>query len=267
MRRKIVFTVLALLLIALAAVSTWQVYVPLEEDAQSVWAYRDLTAYVHLPEISLPTSSQKERCPLEGEPEQSEGTLPQVDFAALQAINPDIVGWILIEGTDINYPVVQGADNQYYLRHLFTGEYNASGCIFLDSRNTPGFSDQHSIFYGHHMDNGTMFNGLMNYKEQAFYDAHPHALLLTPDRDYSIDFFAGYVANVKANAWQVNFGLEEFAVWLREAKGKSLFQSEIEPIAESKVLTLSTCSYEFDNARFVLHGVMVDLPRTTSLSR
>ena len=254
MRKNIIFVVLVLMLVVLAAVSAWQVYVPLQEDVESVRSYKDLTAYVHLPEISLLASSSEEGDTMVDEPERAQDALPQVDFAALQAINPDIVGWILIEGTNINYPVVQGSDNQYYLRHLFTGEYNASGCIFLDSRNTPDFTDQHSILYGHHMDNGTMFNGLMDYKEQSFFDAHPNALLLTPTGNYRIDFFAGYVADVMSEAWQVDFGPDELATWLQEAKEKSLFASRIEPTAMDRVLTLSTCSYEFDNARFVLYG-------------
>lgn len=256
MRKNIIFVVLVLVLVVLAVMSAWQVYVPLQEDAESVRAYKDLSAYVHQPEISLPTNSLEEGDTMVDEPEQAQDALPQVDFTALKAINPDIVGWILIDGTNINYPVVQGRDNQYYLRHLFTGEYNASGCIFLDSWNTPDFTDQHSILYGHHMDNGTMFNGLMDYKEQSFFDAHPNALLLTPTGSYRIDFFAGYVANVRADAWQVDFRLDGFATWLREAKEKSLFTSEVEPTAMDKVLTLSICSYEFDNARFVLHGLL-----------
>ena len=80
---------------------------------------------------------------------------------------------------------------------------------------------------------------------------------MTPFGNYQVDFFAGYVANIKADAWQVEFGPDsEFEVWLQNVKSKSLFQSTIEPQETDQVLTLSTCSYEFANARFVLHGVM-----------
>lgn len=265
MGRKIFFSLLVLALVVVAAVSAWQVYVPLQEDTESVRAYEDLTAYVHLPKISLPAEppekSQPETSASEEPLEQSMPTFPQVDFDALRAINPDVVGWLIIDGTNINYPVVQGRDNQYYLRHLFTGEYNASGCIFLDSRNAGDFSNQHSILYGHHMGNGTMFNGLMDYKEQDFYDAHPSALLLTPAGNYEINFFSGYVANVRADAWQVEFQSDKaFSGWLHAVQAKSLFQSTVEPSRLEKILTLSTCSYEFENARFVLHGVLTSLP-------
>lgn len=264
MKRKVFFGLLVLALTVVASISVWQIYVPLQEDAESVRAYDNLTAYIHLPNISLPseppTESQVESVTQEEPVEPPEPVRPQVDFDALRAINPDVVGWLVIDGTNINYPVVQGTDNQYYLRHLFTGEYNASGCIFLDSRNTRDFSDRHSILYGHHMGNGTMFNGLMDYKEQGFYDSHPTALLLTPAGDYEIEFFSGYVANVRASAWQMEFGSEVgFAEWLQAVKAKSLFQSEVMPSSADKVLTLSTCSYEFENARFVLHGALDNL--------
>ena len=105
-----------------------------------------------------------------------------VDFQKLLEINPDTIAWIRFpdEPSQINYPVVQGNDNQYYLKHLFSGEWNGSGCIFLDSRNRADFSDRHSIIYGHHMKNGSMFSGLTEYKKQEFYDSHSVVLLLTP---------------------------------------------------------------------------------------
>ena len=88
-----------------------------------------------------------------------------------------------IEGTKINYPIVQGEENSYYLKHLFSGEWNGSGCIFLDFRNDASFADRHSIIYGHHMKNGTMFTDLDKYKKQEFFDEHPIALLITPDKN------------------------------------------------------------------------------------
>ena len=265
MKRKIIFGLLVLALIMAEAVSAWQVYIPLQEDAESVQTYDNLTAYIHLSEISLPSGSptegQIESITQEEPVEPPKQAFPQVDFEALQAINPDVTGWLIIDGTNINYPVVLGRDNQYYLRHLFTGEYNAAGCIFLDSRNTRGFADRHSILYGHHMGNGTMLNGLMDYKEQAFYDAHLTTLLLAPTGNYKIEFLSGYVASIRAEAWQVEFGSEEgFAEWIHAAKSKSLFQSRMAPIQSDRILTLSTCSYEFENARFVLHGVLTRLP-------
>lgn len=155
-----------------------------------------------------------------------------------------------------NYPVVQGEDNSYYLKHLFSGEWNGSGCIFLDFRNDASFADRHSIIYGHHMKNGTMFTGIDKYKKQEFFDEHPVALLITPDKNYKVDFFAGYVAAPQDDAWEIGFTEAEFEVWLQNAADRSCFTSEVAPNISDHILTLSTCSYEFDDARFVLAGVL-----------
>lgn len=112
-------------------------------------SYTDIEQYVSIEEEPEDDSNGQENENQSGESE-SDVSWPTVDFAALTEINPDIVAWIYIEGTEINYPVVQGIDNQYYLKHLFNGKWNSSGCIFLDSRNTPDFSDRRSIIYGHH---------------------------------------------------------------------------------------------------------------------
>lgn len=241
------------------AVSIYQIADQLREYREGDDSYTDLESYIGIPENHAdPTVS--EDIPTEsGEtvPEESQAQWPAVDFAALAEINPDIVGWLYIEDTEISYPVVQGSDNQYYLKHLFSGEYNSSGCIFLDSRVSADFSDRHSILYGHHMKNGTMFSGLDKYKTQEYYDAHPMGLLMTPGGNYEVEFFAGYVASVEDAAWDVGFGSDaEFEAWLESARERSWFESDVSVAVTDRILTLSTCSYEFDNARFVLLGVL-----------
>ena len=206
--------------------------------------------------VSLTTESAEESADYAELPDVS--AWPQVDFEELRKINPDIVGWIYIEGTDINYPVVQGTDNDYYLKHLFDGSYNSSGCIFLDCRCSADFSNQHSIIYGHHMNNKTMFGGLVEYKKQAFYDEHSVALLVTPTAYYRILFFSGYVSDNWSNAWDVALNDTDHAAWLSEIQSKSYFETEYAPLTEDKIITLSTCTYEFDNAKFVLHGYIIE---------
>mgnify|MGYP000782800669 FL=1 len=129
--------------------------------------------------ISLPQKATEPQPPVinkpaeaETQPDEDDTIWPEVDFSVLREINPDIVAWIYIEGTKINYPIVQGGDNSYYLKHLFSGEWNGSGCIFLDFRNDVSFADRHSIIYGHHMKNGTMFTDIDKYKKQEFFDEH-----------------------------------------------------------------------------------------------
>lgn len=215
-----------------------------QESRQSEAVYEQLSEAVYLPESS---AQESEDIPW-----------PEVDFASLRETSPHIVGWLTCEGTAIHYPVVQGEDNAYYLTHLPDGSYNPGGSLFLDCRAAADFSNAHSIIYGHYMKNGTMFAALAGYKEQDFYDQHPRMLLVTPEERFIVELFSGYVASVDEDAWRLNFSSEkEWAQWLEEAKQRSMFQSDVQPSLQDKVLTLSTCSYEFENARFVVHGILV----------
>lgn len=261
--KKIILAILMIGLLVGAGVAAWQVYLPIQEDNESVQAYTDLRQYVHKPAISLEVeSSGGNRSEPEEQTENPPSAEPalepeqiEVDFASLKEVNPEIVAWITIPGTNIDYPVTQHSDNDYYLHHLFTGEWNSSGCIFLDSQNNADFSDCHTSIYGHHMDNGTMFQNLMGYKSHAFYDKHPTGQLITPEGSHTIEFFAGYVASVEDDAWRTGFASdEEFARWLMTAQERSLFSSPVKPTAKDRIVTLSTCSYEFYDARFVLVG-------------
>lgn len=257
MRKKNVICAMLILIFTVGiAVGVWQIYRQLHEYSEGADSYTDLEEYVKLPEEPEDDSEETPVPSGSGETESARWW-PEVDFEALREINPDLVGWIYIEGAEINYPVVQGADNQYYLKHLFTGEWNSSGCIFLDARNCTDLSDRNSILYGHHMKDGSMFHGLMEYKSQKYYEEHPTVLFLTPEANYEVKIFAGYVASVDADAWTVGFSSDsEFEEWIQNAKERSCFTSEITPAVTDRILTLSTCSYEFNNARFVIMGVL-----------
>ena len=184
----------------------------------------------------------------------------EVDFDALWAENPDVVAWLYCPDTPINYPIVQAADNAYYLRRLLDGSRNVAGTLFMDYRNAADFADWNSVVYGHNMTNGTMFGSLPKYKEQAYYDAHPQLYLLTPEKDYAIRVAAGFVTPADAplyTAFSPDGEAREQLVgeWLT----KSDFASESALAPEGKYITLSTCSYEYDNARYVLIGVLEEL--------
>ena len=116
------------------------------------------------------------------EPEAEPSGYLQIDFAGLQAVNPDVIAWIDIPGLSVSYPVVQGEDNSYYLHHLFTGEYNSSGSIFADCHNQPDFTDQNTIIYGHNMKNGSMFGTLSHYQDQVLWEENPYFYLYVPGK-------------------------------------------------------------------------------------
>lgn len=184
--------------------------------------------------------------------------IPDVDIAKLkEAGDGELCGWIYIPDTEVNYPVYHTNDNDFYLHHTGSGAYSESGSIFLDMVNSPAFDDTHSILYGHHMANGTMFAGISKYKNDGYYEDNKYAVLITEDGVRLIEFFSGYVANVRQDPWNVDFGGEEgYAEWLDTQCKRSCFESDVQPKTGDRVITLSTCSYEFDDARFVLHGIL-----------
>ena len=183
---------------------------------------------------------------------------PEIDFDSLKAINSDFCAWILCPGTNINYPVVRGTDNEYYLDHLFNKGSNKAGAIFMDFRNDADFSDKNTIIYGHHMKNRSMFWTLTNYKNQSFYNNNPTIRLVTENGNYEIQLFSAYVASTSDNAWRTVFkGEEDFMSWIQEAQDRSDFKSNAEVTYEDRIVTLSTCTYEFSDARYVVFGKLV----------
>lgn len=251
MKRKAPLVLLCVVFLGIAGYFGFHFFSQLQHYREGEEAYDTLTQHIHIEE---PIHTAEQTPIPEEEPAVN---WPAVDFEALRAINPDIVAWIYIEGTDINYPVVQGSDNSHYLNRLFDGTVNSAGSIFMDYRNEKDFSDRNTVFYGHHMSNGTMFDQVAEYKDQAFYDSHPTCLILTPERNYRVEFFAGYVTDMNSQAWKLKFGSdEEFSQWLEEALSQSTFSSDITPTAQDRVVTLSTCTYEYNDARYVLLGIL-----------
>lgn len=258
MRKKLVLAILLTLSLLVLATGGYVLGQRAAEYAESDEAYSGLEDYVSFT-ASTPGAEESDGEQQTETPQAQYGT-PSVDFAALSRINQDIVGWLYCDGTQINYPVVQGNDDEYYLNHLFDGTENTNGCLFLDSRVDASFSNVHSIIYGHHMRSGAMFAALDGYKRQSFYDAHPTMLLITPDATYEVQLFAAYVADPSENAWEISFANnEEIQSWIGAAISRSTFTSNVEPTPGDLLLTLSTCSYEFGDARFVVVGMMREL--------
>ncbi len=179
-----------------------------------------------------------------------------VDFEKLLKENQDIVGWIYCEGTVINYPVVQAADNDYYLRRGLDGKYDVCGTVFMDYRSHANLTHRNTIIYGHNMQNQTMFSVLEQYKKQSFYEEHPVLWYLTPYGDYKIELFAGFVAPADARVYNVLDTYEKMVEQSKQAIEKSTFQSPIDPEKAEQIFTLSTCSYEYEDARYILLGTL-----------
>lgn len=182
----------------------------------------------------------------------NESELIEVDFKALREINSDIIAWIYCPDTQINYPVVQGKDNDYYLSHLLDNSYNVNGTVFMDYRGTPDFSASNNILYGHHMRSGAMFAPLMQYKEQKYYEKHPYMYLLTPEQNYRLDLFAGVVVKADDSIYSGQMSTADLSQYISQ----STFTAKEDITAACPIVTLSTCSYEFENARYVMLAKM-----------
>lgn len=266
MKRKIPLMLLCLLFLGVFLYSGFRILNILREYRAGEQTYEALMEYVQIPEAAPPSRTEAPEAAPAQERVQTrtpgdETIWPEVDFEALQAVNPDIVAWIYMEGTTINYPVVQGEDNSQYLDRLFDGTYNSSGSIFMDYRNAPDFSGRHTILYGHHMRNGSMFAVIADYVAQDLSKEYPFCQILTPEGNYKLEFFAGYVDDPNADAWQLEFASdEEYGQWLEWSAERSAFASAVIPTAQDRVVTLSTCSYEFSDARCVLLGILRPAP-------
>jgi sortase B len=256
--KKTLLIVVIVILLAVLCFSSWQLIKIWREYRLGEVTYESMEAYVDVPETTAPKKPQKaEEETVETVPEESGILWPEVDFDALREINPDVVGWLYIEGTNISYPVVQGDDNDFYLYRLITGEYNSSGSLFLEAGLPRDFSARNNPVYGHNMKNGSMLAGITGYKRQEFYQEHPVALLLTPERNYQVYIFSAYVLDEDGDAWDTRFTETTMQGWLDERIRRSYIATDVVPTTRDKVLTLSTCTYETDDVRFLVHGILV----------
>ena len=179
-----------------------------------------------------------------------------MDFTELLAVNPEVVGWITLPDSKVNYPVMHGKDNDFYLHHAITGEWNKVGAPYMDFRNRGDFTDRISVVYGHYMENGTMFTDFHKFKGQKYYDAHKTANLYTPNGDFVVEFVAGVIKDV--NNWDFTLKFETNEQYVRyltnNFKLQSTFKSDIDISAEDKYVIFSLCSYDVDNGRYLLLG-------------
>jgi sortase B len=183
-----------------------------------------------------------------------------VSFEELQSLNSDVFGWITIYGTGVDYPLVQGEDNDDYLNRDATGNYSASGSIFLDYRNNRDFSDYNNIIHGHHMAASAMFGDLSKFADEDFFDSHKYGNLYKDGRNYGIVFFEytivdAYDQSVYAPGITGEEAQAEY-LQLLQSQAKLLRQADQE--SAEHLLILSTCSSDITNGRSLLIGYLTD---------
>ena len=182
-----------------------------------------------------------------------------VDFGYLEQTNPDIRGWLYQEGTEINYPVMQHTDNEYYLTHLFDGKTNKSGCIFMDCGNSYYFGDIITYLYGHNRNDGTMFASLPNYMSQEYWEEHPTMLLITPYENYQVQIFACTRRSLETEEdWRMKQfdSRVDFEAAVADILEESGIDTGIVPEWGDQLLALGTCTNEVHIERYLVYAVL-----------
>lgn len=243
-RRKIILAIAVLLIL----ISGSMLLLDYMKQGRSEKIYEDLASQVVETTAEAETESQAE------EPEY----VSPIDFEELWAINEDVVGWVTIPGTVIDYPILHDPEsNDTYLYTDIEGNDSAAGSIYLDCDNEADFSDLHNVLYGHHMKNGTMFKDIMKFREQDFLEEHQEAYIYLPDREIRLKPFACLYTTPDGIRRMTKFvDEEELQAYTKEmTKGSTAY---VEPDQEiGRLVSFITCSYEFDDARTILYAYEV----------
>jgi len=197
---------------------------------------------------------EKKQNPL---PKVSVDNLKNLDLSALQKVNKDVMGWIIIPGAGISYPLMDGDDNSYYLNRTWDKQWNTTGSIFLEKECSNKLSEFNTIIYGHNMRNTTMFSNLKKYVKKSYWADAPYVYIATEKGVYRYDIFAAYEVEVEGHTFWIDIKEESHKQMFID---RSLEMSEIDtgivPAVSDKILTLSTCTGNGHEKRMVVQAVL-----------
>lgn len=198
--------------------------------------------------------------------QENEQASAEHKYAAVKGQYEDFAGKLIIEGLEIDFPVVQGEDNSYYLTHNIDGEEDKHGALFADYRNNLADLNGNTVIYGHNMLDGTQLGMLNMYKKLSTYQACPVITFDTIHQEYKWKVFAAFLINTQPqhdggyvfNYLRTDFATEqEFFDFYNEVMERSYFITDVDVTPEDKILTLSTCSLALDDSRFVVMARLV----------
>ena len=187
-----------------------------------------------------------------------------IDFEGLETTNPDVYAWISIQGTSIEYPILQHpVDDTYYLMHNIDGSYGYPGCIYTEKANEKDFSSPNTLLYGHNMKNGSMFAGLHQYKDSDYFENNNIVNIYTEDKTYKYQIFAAYKYDDRHILKSFDFTNDEvYESYINNIFDRrdmnSVIDREVEVTADDHIITLSTCAKNDDDARFLVQAVLID---------
>lgn len=182
--------------------------------------------------------------------------LKDLNLSKLQETNSDVIGWILIPDTNVNYPILQTDNNDYYLTYTWDKKYNWMGSIYMDAIDKRDFSDFHTIIYGHNVRNELMFSQLLNYKNKDFFRAHPMIYIFNGEKIMKYEIFAAFEADVEGHVFLSEIEDEiSREVFINKSINSSNVKAKIKPTADSNIITLSTCTGRGHDTRWVVQAV------------
>lgn len=191
---------------------------------------------------------------------KNEHKLGNINFEALKKENGDIRGWIYSRNTVINYPIVQGRDNKFYLYRMFNKKWNGKGTLFIDYRCENPFGDFNTVIYGHRMKDGSMFHDLIKYRKADYYKQHRIMYLFTPEMNYKVRIFGVLTIPADSDFYRFSFNdAAEKEQYIKDIKDGSEIAMDVEVTPDDRIIMMSTCTYEFDNARLVVYGKLEEM--------
>lgn len=257
-RKNLIHKSIMLVLILMVIVSSVGVVNRYLQDKRAEEEYRrlaELARETTEATTEAPTEALTE--PQETEPE-TEAYISPIDFEALSEVNPDVIGWIRIPDTNVDYPIVQTDDNDKYLHTSFEGEESIAGTVYLDFESDSDMMGFNNILYGHNMKNGSMFKDIVKYKDQSYFDEHKYFEIYTPERTIRLKAISCYYAKAEPIVRKTRFKTREsYEAFIKEMiKPCAWYEMPEFPI--DSLYTLVTCSYEVNDARTILYAVEVD---------
>ena len=242
---KILTDVILVVALCVAGYSGYKLYEGLSTYNESKNVYDQIRDTAVKKPITVETA--------ESSHEEEEEAEDVIDHAALSNINSDYVGWIRMKNSYIDYPMVQGTDNDFYLDHLYTKEYNYVGSVFLDCNNNRDFTDKNTVIYAHNVKNGTMFMEIAKFEDPSYYADHDVIEIMTPECNYKLYPVAGILTTGTDNYVSYQFGSdEEFMNYVSYFTSNSTFSSNVVIEPSDQTVLLSTCSYSLEDGRYAL---------------
>ena len=278
MKKKTILRALAA--VSAAALLLGGAYLLIKDDFRQKLKETEIKPYMHTPTVmsALDEASESETTVSETTTTITEGTdepttaeiittaSPELSSEVQQSLidsavslndaYPDALGWLYIPDTVISYPILQSDDNFYYLDHAYDGTPLKAGSVFLDYRCEGRFRNPINIVYAHNMKNGSMFAQITRFKNDSFFESHKYGWLATPETVYRIDFFSLAVADWHDSLYEGDTSISE---WIPHIYDKSAVSREMSYSNDDRFVSLSTCSYEFTNARNILTGKLVEV--------